>query len=137
MGSGANTSGGSATYVVLYDYDPAEGPNEDDDELSLKEGDLLEGLGEIDEDGFLLARHLAGTFKGKQGMVPSTFIQLETDAAGGSAADGADDEEGAAAFLVRVLYVNFVLADGNSFCSCGDMIRRATFLMGLLLLFSC
>jgi hypothetical protein len=62
---------------------------------------VQERLGEIDEDGFLLARHLGGELKGKQGMVPSTFIQLEEGSGASASADGG--EEGGA-FLVRVLY---------------------------------
>ena len=87
-------SGTGVVYVVLYDYDPASGPNDDDDELTLKEGERLEALGEVDEDGFLLAMHLDGPDEGKQGHVPSTFIELSGDA----------EDIATATALVKVLY---------------------------------
>jgi RIMS-binding protein 2 len=58
--------------IALYDYDPQSlSPNVDVDvELSFKTGDIITIIGDMDEDGFYM-----GALNGKQGLVPSNFLQ--------------------------------------------------------------
>ena len=50
---------------VTFDYDP-----ENDDELRLKEGDMVKVLGQ-EEEGWL-----KGELNGKTGVFPSNFVEL-------------------------------------------------------------
>lgn len=59
-------------YVAIYDYDPEEmSPNDNpEEELGLKEGQVLKVFGDVGEDGFFMAE-----LNGKRGLVPSNFIE--------------------------------------------------------------
>ena len=62
---------------VLYDYDPDSGPNEEADELTIREGQILRVYGEQDDDGFFDGEHTDDAVGGLQrGFVPSNFVQV-------------------------------------------------------------
>lgn len=62
--------------VVEHDYDPNEhSPNDEvDDELHIRIGQVLEILGDVDEDGFYPAVHIEGEMEGTEGLVPSNYV---------------------------------------------------------------
>jgi len=66
-------------FKVLYDYDPAESspndPDDDDQELTLRDGDILKVYGDMEEDGFYVGEHTSGAAKGQKGAIPSNFIE--------------------------------------------------------------
>jgi hypothetical protein len=74
--------------TVLYDYDPTVEDAEDDEQLVLHEGERLELIGPMDEDGFYEAVREEGPNKGEAGLVPSTFIELLAE--GDEAAEDTD-----------------------------------------------
>jgi len=86
----AEAEGPGPQYRVLYDYNPAEGPNDEDpdEELQLQAEEIIFMVGEIDEDGFFLGMRQDG----KQGLVPSNYVELlDAGEAGGD--DFADETE--------------------------------------------
>ncbi|XP_033969188.1 RIMS-binding protein 2 isoform X2 [Trematomus bernacchii] len=58
--------------VALFDYDPWESsPNLDsEDELGFRSGDIINVLGDMDQDGFY-----PGDLHGRRGLVPSNYLQ--------------------------------------------------------------
>jgi hypothetical protein len=59
-------------YQCVYSYNPAvSSPNQNgaSDELSFNEGDIVEAMSELDEDGFFM-----GKCKGRQGLVPKNMV---------------------------------------------------------------
>ncbi|XP_066268629.1 RIMS-binding protein 2-like isoform X4 [Branchiostoma lanceolatum] len=57
---------------ALFDYDPQEmSPNVDTEmELPFYQGDIIDVVGEMDEDGFFM-----GEMEGRRGLVPSNFLE--------------------------------------------------------------
>lgn len=85
----AAASGGDEVrrrFIVLYDYDPVEhSPNEDpDDELSLREGQVVTVIGDVGDDGFFLAEDTDGL----QGHIPSNFVEEDEAFANDHDAEG-------------------------------------------------
>lgn len=66
-------------FKALYDYDPAESspndPDDEDEELTLREGDIVRIFGEMEDDGFYMGEHVGGDYVGHRGVVPSNFIE--------------------------------------------------------------
>jgi hypothetical protein len=82
---------------VLYDYDPATGPNEggDTDELAIAEDEVLEVVGEVDDEGFFVGRKLVGELAGTEGAVPGNFVEhMTADESADFAATLAGDAQG-------------------------------------------
>ena len=73
-------------FVALYDYDPMEhSPNEDpNDELSLREGQVVTVIGDVGDDGFFLAEDATG----HQGHIPSNFVEEDEAFATDQGTDG-------------------------------------------------
>ena len=95
-------------FIAKFDYDPDQGPNVDengvpydDEELTLRVDDIIRTIGEIDEDGFYMAEQIQGPNKGKQGLVPSNFIEAYSGAPEDAAAPAAAGGPGP---QYRVLY---------------------------------
>ncbi len=56
---------------AIYEYNPEEGPNEDDGEISFDENECLVVFGDMDEDGFFYGMNQ----RGDKGMIPSNFVE--------------------------------------------------------------
>eukprot|EP00039_Didymoeca_costata_P030845 m.31697 g.31697 ORF g.31697 m.31697 type:complete len:1022 (-) comp8339_c0_seq1:2098-5163(-) len=68
-------------FVVLYDYDPSNSPNaelyddDENDELPLAKGDIVQVFGEVGEDGFYHGRLASGPNVGDRGAIPSNYVK--------------------------------------------------------------
>ena len=58
-------------FQAKFDYNPEEGPNQDEEELSFEEGDCFAVFGDADEDGFYHAKNKFGD----PGVIPSNFVE--------------------------------------------------------------
>lgn len=104
-----NTEESRRQFVVLYAYDPmTSSPNEDpNDELELKEGEIITVIGEVLDDGFYLAENA----QGERGHVPSNFVEpADEDVDFEDEGNGNHDEDGEVMDLPQFAVGTFIRA---------------------------